>query len=115
MSISAQIAAIDLPTANKEKIWKEHAQRQKESGLSRVAYCRKYQLSYDQFGYWLQKWRQQAMCSQPVKLLPIHVNKTFKVKDELQPETICTLAFKNGHALKIHDKSVLTMLLSLWG
>jgi hypothetical protein len=113
--MSAQITAIDLPTTDKESIWKEHAQRQKESGLSRVAYCRKHQLSYDQFGYWFKKWRQQSMCSQPIKLLPIYVNKSSKMNDELQSEAICTLAFKNGHALKIHDKSVLTILLSLWG
>ncbi len=77
MSASAQITAIELPTTDKERIWKEHAQRQKESGLSRAAYCREHQLSYDQFGYWLQKWRQQTTSSQPVKLLPIHVNKLF--------------------------------------
>lgn len=115
MSASAQITAIDIPPTDKERIWKEHAQRQKDSGLSRVAYCRKHQLSYDQFGYWLQKWRQQTMSSQSVKLLPIHVSKSFKMHDALQSETICTLAFKNGHVLKIHDKSVLTMLFSLWG
>jgi hypothetical protein len=92
----------------KEQLWKEHARRQKESGLSRIAYCRKHQLSYTKFGYWERKWRQETTGS---KLVPIHLNEPTKIVSE----TICTLSLKNGHELKIHDKTILPMLLSLWG
>ena len=115
MGTAAQITVIDPLTTDKETIWKEHARRQRESGLSRAAYCRKHQLSYDQFGYWLQKWRQQTISSQPVELLPVYINESLEMNSKSQSKTICTLAFKNGHALNIYDKSVLTMLLSLWG
>ena len=37
----------------KEQIWQEHIKVQKESGLSRKAYCVKHHLNYDQFGYWV--------------------------------------------------------------
>jgi hypothetical protein len=113
MNITAQIATTDGTTIEKEQLWKEHAKHQRESGLSRVAYCRKHQLNYDQFGYWEQKWRQQQTVSS--KLLPVSLNRLSKTSDALeQPESLCTLVFKNGHALKIHDKSVLSMLLSVW-
>lgn len=111
MNIDAQIATTDGTTIEKEQLWKEHAKRQRESGLSRVAYCRKHQLSYDQFGYWEQKWRQQTVAS---RLLPVNLNQPSTIRTIPQTQTLCTLMFKNGHELKIHDKSVLSMLLSVW-
>lgn len=105
------ITAQDKQTSEKEQFWKDHAKLQRESGLSRVAYCRKHQLSYDQFGYWKHKWRQQAA---PFKLLPVNFSRPDRASERPQLETICTLAFKNGHELKIHDSTVLLTLLSLW-
>ena len=111
MSIPPAIASSNATITEKEQFWKEHAKCQRESGLSKVAYCRKHQLSYDQFGYWIKKWRQQTATS---ALLPVHLNTVPKVIDCRQINTICTLTFKNGHELKIHDKTVLPMLLSFW-
>ena len=111
MSMPTEIASSDAITTDKEQFWKEHAKHQLESGLSIIAYCRKHQLNYDQFGYWRQKWRQQ---SANVGLLPVHLNKTPKIMTCSQPDTVCTLTFKNGHELKIHDKTLLPLLLSLW-
>jgi len=111
MNIPTKTASSDVITTDKEQFWKEHAKHQLESGLSIVAYCRKHQLNYDQFGYWRQKWRQQSAA---VGLLPVHLNKTPQVIPQAQSDTVCTLAFKNGHELKIHDKTVLPLLLSLW-
>lgn len=91
----------------KEQIWQEHIKVQKESGLSRKAYCVKHHLNYDQFGYWVNKWRQQ----QPIpKLLPVHLNRPAP-----KPVTLCTLVFKNGAELKVHDQSILPLLHSIWG
>lgn len=111
MNLGTQTTTIDDTTLDKEQFWKEHAKRQRESGQSRMSYCRKHQLNYDQFGYWKQKWRQQTASS---KLLPIHLNRMPNITDCLPPDIICTLIFKNGHELKIYDKGVLPLLLSLW-
>jgi hypothetical protein len=108
MNIVPQIISARETDTAKEQIWREHVTHQKESGLSRVEYCRKYQLNYHQFGYWERKYREEVTSS---KLVPIHLNKPTKIV----PETVCTLALKNGHELKIHDKALLPMLLSLWG
>lgn len=112
MNIVIQNTAIEQSTTEKERFWKEQAKLQRESGLSRKDWCRNHQLSYDQFGYWERKWRQQ---SAPTRLLPVNLNKLAETSDHSQPEASCTLVFKNGNELKIHDKTVLLTLLSLWG
>lgn len=111
MNAVTQMTSINESLTEKEQFWMGHAKCQRESGLSRIAYCRKHQLNYDQFSYWKQKWRQQTTSA---RLLPVNLNKLPTITDIPQNQTICTLAFKNGHELKIHDKSILHILLSLW-
>ena len=106
MNEAPQIISADETEPTKEQIWKEHVNRQKESGLSRIAYCRKHQLSYEQFGYWERKYQQKSISS---KLVPIHLNKP----TTMAPETVCALSLKNGHELKIYDKALLPLLLFL--
>ena len=111
--MEAMIEAEKDVTCNKEQFWKKHAKSQRESGLSRVAYCRKHQLNYEQFGYWEQKWRQAS----GARLLPVHVASASwaKIKADQHIKTACTLTLKNGHVLQVHDQSVLPLLLSLLG
>lgn len=97
---------------DKERFWKEHAKRLEASGLSRMAYCRKHQLSHDQFSYWLRKWRKQEAS---LALLPVQLKEPPVTQELPELKTLCTLAFKNGHELKIHNQDVLPMLVSLWG
>lgn len=97
---------------DKERFWKKHAKRMQESGLSRMGYCRKHQLSHDQFAYWLRKWRKEEASS---KLLPVQLKEPPVTHEAPAPEALCTLVFKNGNELKIHTQDVLPMLLSLWG
>lgn len=111
MNTVSQITITGEPATEREQFWKEHAKLQRQSGLSRKAYCLKHQLNYDQFGYWESKWRQQKVVS---RLLPVHLNRPVKTSDIPRPETICTLVFKNGHELKVHDQSILPMLCSIW-
>jgi len=111
MKVAPQVTLTDNGLSEKELFWKKHATHQRESGLSRVAYCRKHQLNYDQFNYWEQKWRQPLVARE---LLPVNLTVT-KPTESPPIETIGTLTFKNGHELKIHDKSVLPILLSIWG
>ncbi|MCW8397634.1 transposase [Legionella sp. PATHC038] len=108
MNISPQIISPQETDGTKEQRWMEHVTHQKESGLSRVTYCRKHQLNYHQFGYWERKYREEIASS---KLVPIQLNKL----TQRAPETVCTLVLNNGHELKIHDQTLLPMLLSLWG
>lgn len=108
MNIVPQIILAHKTDTAKEQIWKEHVTHQKESGLSRVEYCRNHQLNYHQFGYWERKYREEVASS---KLVPIRLNNPTKIA----PGTVCTLTLKNGHELKIHDKALVPMLLSLWG
>ena len=113
MNIAAEkIASTNEAVIEKEPFWKEHIRRQKESKLSKMAYCRKHQLNYDHFSYWERKTRDRT---QSAELLPVTLRELSKISDKQQTETLCTLAFKNGHELKIHDKGMLAMLLSVWG
>lgn len=98
--------------SDKERFWQEHAKHLQESGLSRMAYCREHQLNHEQFSYWFRKWRKQEASP---KLLPVQLKEPPIVQRSSEPKTLCTLSFKNGHELKIHNKEVLPMLLSLWG
>lgn len=111
MNTVSPITAIRNTASEKELFWKEHAKRQRQSGLSRKAYSLEHQLNYDQFGYWEHKWRLQNGVS---RLLPVHLNCPENTSEILKPKTICTLIFKNGHELKIHDQSILPMLCSIW-
>lgn len=108
MNHAIQVKAVDESMTEKERFWKKHAKQQRESGLSRMVYCREHQLNYDQFGYWEQKWRRQKTAS---TLLPVKVTHS-TMADEAIPKTVCTLLLKQGHQLKIHDKSILPILLS---
>jgi hypothetical protein len=95
--------------ATQEQFFKEHAAKQKESGLSRLAYCRKHQLNYDHFNYWFRKEKKVVRQLVPVKLnqpaeLPSFSSKTAPV--------LCTLTLKSGGILQIHDKGILPLILS---
>ena len=92
----------------KSNFWQNHFKQQKESGLSRVEYCKQHQLSYVRFGYWLGKLQEQPSST----LLPIHLDITQSSPGIAVPHAVCTLILKNGCELKIHDKSVLPILLT---
>ena len=58
----------------KERFWKEHEKKQRESGLSKKAYCREHQLRPNQFFYWERKLREEMNSSG--ELLPVNFNLT---------------------------------------
>ena len=62
--------------ANRERLWKEHLQRWRESGLTQSAYCRQQGLSRHQFKYWRQKLEpsSEAVVATPTSnLIPVEV------------------------------------------
>ncbi len=91
---------------SKEQFWQEHVHLKQKSKLSRAEYCRKYDLHYGQLEYWESK-----LCPQKPVLLPIKlaIDNTSCCKSQT---TLCTLAFKNGNVLTVHDKSIVPLLLS---
>ncbi len=91
-------------SSSKEEFWKQHAVLQKGSGLSRAEYCRKNQLDYNCLGYWLYKWKKISP-----KLIPVTLTSAPTVTSE---PLLCALTFKRGRVLKIHDKSIIPLILS---
>ena len=111
MTFIQQVISNNQEAIAKEEFWKEHTERQKASGLSRKDYCLEHQLSYKQFGYWERKKQRQLASSD---LMPVAVQRPELIMNNTRGETtVCTLVFKNGYELKIHDKAVLA-LLPLW-
>jgi hypothetical protein len=95
--------------STQEQFFEEHIVKQKASGLSRAAYCRKHQLNYDHFNYWFRKEKKTAQ-----QLVPIKISEPVK-PSSLRPialPTLCTLTLTNGDVLQIHDKSILPLIFS---
>lgn len=106
------IITVQKPGKNsivQEQFWKEHASKQRESGLSVSGYCRKHQLNYDRFYYWLRKNKPSVP-----RLLPIKISQPVEPSSSNRDTApvLCTLTLKNGGILQIHDKNVLPLILS---
>lgn len=106
MNTTAQKSPHEL-AKEKERLWGYHIQNQRDGSLSRREYCHEHKLNYGQFGYWSQKWPQQPSSSQ---LIPVNINGL--ISDGTCQGTVCTLV-KNGYELKVHDKAIVPILLSL--
>ena len=96
----------------KEQFWSEHIKLKRSSLLSRAAYCRNHELNYNQFAYWEQKLKLESQSSNllPIKLI---ATKPDEVSFQSPTATLCTLAFRGGNVLTVHDKSVIPTLLSI--
>ena len=96
-------------SATQEQFFKEHAAKQKDSGLSRSAYCRKHQLNYDHFNYWYRKEKKAVRQLVPIKLSQPAEPSSFS---NTATPVLCTLTLRNGSVLQIHDKGILPLILS---
>lgn len=112
MELIKEIKSLRERTTEKEHFWEEHTRRQRESGLTGHGYCKKHRLSYSQFIYWSDKKAQQEK-TEVTELLPVYIKELPKSITKQQPDTLCTLVFNKGHELKIHDQSLLPILLPL--
>jgi len=92
-----------------EQFWHEQIKLRQESGLSRVGYCRLHGLICSKFDYWERKLNPKP--AKLSKLLPVKVTPGESVSNSI--DTKCTLTLKTGHVLKIHDQSILPVLISL--
>ena len=98
----------NLPRQN-EQFWIEQIKLKRESGLSRAAYCKKHDLSYHTFAYWEQK---KAM-RKTSQLLPVKLIQPHDANTEAKSKILCSVLLKSGHKLKVHDQSMLPMLISM--
>ena len=110
MELIEQLSNKPTKAVSNEQYWNEHIRLKQESGLSRIAYCRLNELICSRFAYWENKLKLQ---SQPTTSL-LAVKLSSSALTISQPNTLCSLAFKGGHELKIHDQTVLPLLLSLF-
>lgn len=89
--------------AEDESFWKRHAGLHQSSGLTRKKYCLLNNVNYDRFGYWLGKFTRQSSSLVAIKL---------KVESApLKQTTLCTLNFRDGRTLQIHDQQALSYIL----
>ena len=93
--------------SNKEQFWQEHIALKQASGLSRRAYCREHGLIHSRLAYWEHKLTTTGLLSSQ-KLLPITIEPI-----ATEVSILCSLHFKNGSKLIIHDPVVLPTVISL--
>lgn len=90
-----------------EQYWNEQVKLKQASGLSRIAYCKKYDVVLSRFAYWEQKFTPSS-----TPLLPVKLTLPAKPDSSKQAQILCTLLFKSGTELKIYDKAIIPVLLS---
>ena len=98
-------------TSAMEQYWQEQIKLQHESGLSRASYCRQHNLIESRLCYWDKKLSFQnkpAAQFVAVKLSPSSLSAS-----QIANNILCSLEFKNGHRLNIHDQAVLPILFTL--
>jgi hypothetical protein len=93
--------------ARGESYWKKIFEDYESSNLARSDYCRKHQISYDNFGYWFRKLKKGSDNS----LIPIKIKSESNHPIE-KNKILSTLVLKNGNSLLIYDKEVLLIVLS---
>jgi len=91
--------------------WERHVKAWRVSGISRAAYCRINHVNYDRMTYWIKNNKQARQAN--VDMIPILV-KPENIIDEASmngSRILCTLRFKTGITISIHDKEILCLLL----
>jgi hypothetical protein len=106
---------MSTPTSSKKRprylsedstYWSHHAKLFKQSGLTRINYCRQNNVNSDRFGYWLSK--QKSASNTPMVAVKL---KSASEPLLLTPEVLCTLNLRNGNVLKIQDMRVIAFIL----
>ena len=110
MSITTLKPTVTKKSETQEQFFKEHIAKQKDSGLSRLAYCRNHLLNYDHFNYWFRKDKKEVQQLVPIKLSQPVEPTPFKSINATG--VLCTLTFKSGGVLQVHDKSILPLIFS---
>lgn len=97
------------PTRETGEFWQHHDKLQKNSGLSRSAYCRKHDLNYYRFSHWVKKSRRVSAAS---KLVSVKVKPA---TEQTIQKPLCTLELSGGRCLKVYDTQALSFILERMG
>jgi hypothetical protein len=90
--------------------WERHIKSQRASGISRAAYCRINHVNYDRLSYWLKNNKQAPQAKAGV--IPIRLKQEISHEANVdEAKILCTLRFKTGATISIHDKEALCLLL----
>jgi hypothetical protein len=112
MSIPRLAVSSTKNNSTGDQYWSDHLVMQKKSGLSMTAYCREHQLNYDRFYYWVRKEKQPGLQLIPIELKPVEpIAKSVSAPSRM-PTVLCTLTFRAGSVLQVHDKEALPLILS---
>ena len=85
--------------------WKQHVESYRNGSLTKKNYCKVHKIGYHAFSYWLNKFRANT------NLIAIRL----KTPTEVEPTVLCTLEFKQGVFLKVHDLKTLGVILGMLG
>lgn len=106
-------------TIEEKSYWIKHVDAYRRGNFaSKAAYCSKFGVCYHRFLYWCQKiikelankgGLQRDALFMPIKVVPQELPVTSPAS------LLCTLEFKQGHKLNIHNESVLEKLINLLG
>ena len=101
----------NLNPQEQEEFYRKHIKLKVESGLPRIEYCKLHGLSYREFGHY------ERTLSFAGDFLPIQLAHTEELmtKPQILNPILCSIVFKNGAELKVHDAVVLPTLISLLG
>jgi hypothetical protein len=106
------IAKSAINTANQENeaYWDRHIKAQRASGISRAAYCRINHVHYDRLTYWFKNNKKAYQTNASV--IPIRLKPEVRHESNTDgTKVLCTLIFKNGVTISIHDKDALCLLI----
>jgi hypothetical protein len=102
--------------AEGKDFWEKHLLEFRESGLKKASYCRANGITYYRFNYWEKMLSdKKSQFANPKKspernlsqLLPVEIKRDAKVN----VRGLCSLEFKNGTVLRIHDEQALGFIL----
>ena len=109
-------ATISNSSTRQESYWSNHVKLKQSSGLSRVEYCRKNNLSLYQLKYQEHK---LLKSSAAIKLLPIKLVSDEMLSKDISkvvngaPQLLCKLKLKHGSTLKVYDINTLSIVLEV--
>ena len=90
-----------MPTED-QAYWDKHIKQFKESGANYKTYCQQEGVHYERFVYRFNKDRKASVRS----LIPISVRSQSGISS-----TLCSIEFKSGDRMYIHDASILDKVL----
>jgi hypothetical protein len=88
-----------------ELFWRKHIELKDASGLTGAEYCRQNGLVIHQLYYWVSRLKPQHQSSS--SFISVKLNSV------VAPLVLCSIEFKNGQQLRVHDPVVLPQLVAL--